>query len=74
MPIQPGDIKIVPPIQTTQMSDGGRVVPAYKIHFSVRGEGSYNVTLPQAGYTVEKAQAAITDAASHIVDTLDAFK
>lgn len=74
MALQPGDVKIVPPIQTTLSGDGQRSYQVYRIHFSIRGEGSYSVDVPVNGFSPETAQAAIEAKARVICETLDLFK
>ena len=72
--LKPGDIKIVPPIQTTYGKVGTSSVPCYKIFFTVRDQGPYSVLVQTEGYSVDRARQAIEEVAGPIVDTLDAFK
>lgn len=69
-----GEIKILPPIQTTLSGDGMRSFQVYKIFFTIRGNGSYSVEVPVEGFTPQIAQAAIEAKANEIIDTLDLFK
>lgn len=72
--IQPGDIKIVPPIQTTYGKVGTSSVPCYKIFFTIREQGPYSVLVQVDGFSPEKAKAAIQEVAEPLVETLDIFK
>ena len=72
--LQPGEIKIVPPIQTTYGKVGTASVPCYKIFFTIRGEGPYSVLVQVDGFTPDRAKQAIQEVAEPLVATLDAFK
>lgn len=72
--IVPGDIKIVPPIQTTYGKVGTSSVPVYKIWFTIRGQGPYSVLVQVDGFTPQRAHDAILDVAIPLIDTLDQFK
>lgn len=74
MALQPGDIKVNSPIQTTLAGDGQRSYQVYRIFFSIRGEGNYSVDVPVNGFTPDMAQMAIEAKARTICDTLDLFK
>ena len=55
------------------MAMGNGSVPAYEIHFTVRGEGDYAVKVPAEGYTAQAGIQAVTAVAREICETLDAF-
>lgn len=74
MALQPGDIKIVPPMPEVLTGDGQRSYKAFKVFFMVRDSGPYSVEVPVNGFTPELAQAAIIDKAKVICETLDLFK
>jgi hypothetical protein len=71
--LKPGDVKITA-TKRTLMSNNGNTVPAYEIHFTIRGEGDYAVKVPAEGYTAQAGIDAVTGVASQIIETLDAFK
>jgi hypothetical protein len=55
------------------MTLGNSSVPAYELHFTIRGEGDYAVKVPAEGYTSQIGIQAILNVAKEIVDTIDAF-
>lgn len=71
--VNPRDIKILPPIQKTVGSDGTRVIPIIRVFFSIRGEGSYDVSIPVEGFTEEKLEQAMLEEASKYIGLLDKY-
>lgn len=73
MALQPGDIKIVPPIQETLGGDGQRSFRVFKVFFTVRGGGPYSVEVPVNGFSPEVLQSAIEAKAKVLCEALDLF-
>lgn len=71
MPLQPGDVKLIPPLEPTYGDVNGQAVPVFKIHFTFRGTGSYSVLVPRDGYTGALGLAAVRQEAEQIALTFD---
>lgn len=67
--LRPGDVKILPPLQATMAAGEFQPIRVWRIYFSIRGEGSYFVDVPQEGYTAEAGRAAVLAAAQQIEGT-----
>ena len=73
MPLNPGDVKLIPPIQQTYGNVNGQAVPVIRAYFSVRGQGSYDVMVPRDGWTPQVLEETIAREAAKIVAILDAI-
>lgn len=51
----------------------GETVPAFEIHFSIRGQGDFTASVPIATFSAEKGMVAVKAVAEPIVELLDAF-
>lgn len=69
MQLNPGDVKILPPLQPLMAQGEFGPMRVWRIYYSIRGEGNYFVEVPQEGYTAEKAQAAVLAQAREIAGT-----
>lgn len=74
MPLLPGDVSLVPPLQPTYGKIGNTAVPVYQAHFLVRGKGPYSVMIAREGWTPQILQQAIEEEARKIVETMEIFK
>ena len=72
MPLMPGDIQLTAR-KPTMVSQEGRAVPGYEIHFTIRGQGDYYALVAKEGLTGELAQKAILAVAQPILDLDDIF-
>lgn len=68
------DINLTRIVRTYGKDDAGQTVPAYEIHFMIRGDGDYIAVVPIQRYTAQNAQTAIYKVAEPIIQTLDMFK
>lgn len=74
MPLNPGDIKLIPPLQETYGGDRGSAVPTFRAFFNIRGTGPYSVMIPREGFNPQTMIAAIEQEAGKIVEVMDAFQ
>jgi hypothetical protein len=73
MPLNPGDIKLKGPMMPTYGKIDGQAVPVFRIFFTVRGEGPYDVMVPSVGYVGQDGIDAVRREAEQIVITMEAF-
>ena len=62
-------INIISISQTTILNENLIPIAAYKIFFSVDGQGSFSLDVPQAGYSPEAVKPLIEAEAKKIRDT-----
>jgi hypothetical protein len=66
------DVKLTA-LKRSLMTVGNSSVPAYELHFTIRGEGDFAVKVPSEGYTSQIGIQAAINVAKELVDTIDAF-
>lgn len=66
--VNPGDIKIVPPITQTYGTVANSTVPCWRFFYFFRDQGPFPIVVPMAGFSWEKLQAAIIEQAGPLSD------
>jgi hypothetical protein len=73
VPVLPGDLKLLGPLQRWPIRLNGQTVDGYKIRFSIRNAGEYTAYVPVDGLTFEMIQNAMVIVATPVIAALDAF-
>ena len=73
MPLANNDIHVTAIRRSYAKDSRGETVPGFEIHYSIRQNGDFTVTVPIAGFTVAKAMEAIAAQATQLVELLDTY-
>lgn len=73
MPLANNDIHVTAIRRSYAKDNRGETVPAYEIHFSIRGQGDYTASLPIKDFNTQRTMEAIAAVATPIIEILEMF-
>lgn len=73
MPLMSQDITGITSTQTVTQDAQGRLTPAIRVSFKVKGQGPFFVELPKDGFTADLADKAIQAYATELCKLADKY-